>query len=230
MQFVINETSQIEEAVTEGKHQEHIVAIPADKISQPSADTHVIRGNISFKDLIIAQREMLEGNSNYRQIIPYLVVREKTAQGPRISVYRRTKQGGEGRLHDKSSIGYGGHMDLADVISNRASSIIDWRSTLYLALQRELNEELKIILPKADYEKGNWPTIEITDQLIIDETTPVNAVHLGLICFVDVPEGTVVESNEDQINIAGFFTLEEAKNEAKLEDWSKFVLSEADCS
>ena len=51
-----------------------------------------------------------ESDSNYKQVIPYVLFTYKKS----IFSYRRGKHGGEKRLHEKYSIGVGGHIAVED--------------------------------------------------------------------------------------------------------------------
>ena len=48
----------------------------------------------------------LEVDPAWKQIVPYLVLHD----GPRIFLMQRTRAGGDARLHDRWSIGIGGHV------------------------------------------------------------------------------------------------------------------------
>ena len=51
-----------------------------------------------------------EEDPTHKQVIPYLVLRD----GERWFLMRRTKAGGDARLHDRWSIGVGGHLNPGD--------------------------------------------------------------------------------------------------------------------
>ena len=55
-------------------------------------------------------RSEAEVDPRLKQIIPYLVLRD----GERCFLMRRTKAGGDARLHDRYSIGVGGHLNPGD--------------------------------------------------------------------------------------------------------------------
>ena len=52
----------------------------------------------------------MEHDRTYKQVIPYLVLRD----GERWFLMRRTRAGGDARLHDLWSIGVGGHLNPGD--------------------------------------------------------------------------------------------------------------------
>ena len=55
-------------------------------------------------------RAEAETDPSWKQLIPYLVLRD----GERIFLMRRTKAGGDERLHDRYTIGVGGHVNPED--------------------------------------------------------------------------------------------------------------------
>ena len=99
-------------------------------------------------------RAAMEVDPSFKQIIPYLVLRD----GERYFLMRRTRAGGDARLHDRWSIGVGGHLDPGD-------------DGLAGGLRREWREELV-----ADFEPVFTPIA-----LLNDDTTEVGAVHLGVV-------------------------------------------------
>ena len=55
-------------------------------------------------------RTAMEVDPSFKQVIPYLVLRD----GERFFLMRRTKGGVDARLHDRYSIGVGGHVNPED--------------------------------------------------------------------------------------------------------------------
>src|SRR5512140_2810147 len=94
-----------------------------------------------------------EEDPTHKQVIPYLVLRD----GERWFLMRRTKGGGDARLHDLWSIGVGGHLNPGD-------------GDVEGGLRREWAEELVA---------GFVPEF-VPVGLLNDDTTAVGAVHLGI--------------------------------------------------
>ena len=70
-------------------------------------------------------RPEMEVDRAWKQVIPYLVLRE----GHRYFLMRRTSAGGDARLHDRYSIGVGGHLNPGD--SDVLSGLLrEWREEL----------------------------------------------------------------------------------------------------
>ena len=157
-------------------------------------------------------RDIAEDSPEYKQIIPYIVIRNRDNYN--ILTYKRTKSGGEGRLHEKYSIGIGGHINPEDhQIGNSGIQ------TVLNAAQRELKEEINFSLaPRV--------RLQLLPKHIYDDSNEVGKVHCGLPFLLDLPSelAKVISSSEDAIDdIYWSDTLSLYKN-YKLENWSKIVL------
>ena len=141
-------------------------------------------------------RAAMEVDPTHKQLIPYLVLRD----GARYFLMRRTRAGGDVRLHDRWSIGVGGHLTPGD-------------DDLFGGLRREWREELV-----ADFEPAFVPLA-----LLNDDTTAVGAVHLGVV-FVADAAGRLVEVRETD-KLEGQFVepAEVAAVVDDLETWSRIV-------
>ncbi len=161
------------------------------------------------------ERPRAERTPAWKQIIPYGVV----ICDDRILVVRRLAQGGESRLHDKLSIGIGGHINPVDdePAAVQAAAGADLFSAAAL---RELEEELKI--------EGTYTTRSVG--VLNDDSNPVGAVHLGLVLVVQV-RGTV-EIRETDVLAGEWATREELKERlasgANFETWSRLLVEQID--
>ena len=63
-------------------------------------------------ELWFGPRALLERNSSFRQIIPYIVL----VDDGQVVAYERAERGSEARLHGMLSIGMGGHVGLEDAV------------------------------------------------------------------------------------------------------------------
>lgn len=161
-------------------------------------------------ELWLGQRCKLEVNENYRQIIPYIVL---THNG-KVAAYKRTKKGGEGRLHEKYSIGFGGHIDACDVEYNKDSELL-LEETILIAGEREITEEVNTSNIISRKRMG----------YVIDNDNPVGRVHLGVVEFWEL-ENDFITSNEDQIEFMGMFTFDELRGfmAGFLEPWTQIIV------
>lgn len=147
-------------------------------------------------------RVTAEEDPAHKQLIPYVVVRS----GSSVFLMQRTDAGGDARLHGKSSIGVGGHLNPVD----------DGDDALMAGMRREWAEELA-----ADWE----PSFELIG-LLNDDTNPVGSVHLGVVFVVDAG-GRSVDVREHEKLTGSFVTLEEVMREPdRLETWSQLVGAE----
>ncbi len=140
-----------------------------------------------------APRPAAEADPSLKQIIPYLVLRD----GPSWFLMRRTRAGADARLHDRYSIGVGGHINPGD-------------GGLLGGLRREWAEELV-----ADFE----PEFDFVG-LLNDDTTEVGRVHLGVVYLADAG-GRPVEVRETH-KLTGWFADSREVREVRdsLETWS----------
>lgn len=155
----------------------------------------------------VMRRGDAEENRAYKQPIPYVVIRRDNE----IFTYKRLSGGGEVRLHDKLSIGAGGHMNDSEDIGSFEELILD-------NLDRELAEELDI--------KSSWRELKIVG-LINDDINEVGKVHLGILAVLDLPSDAVVDVIEkDQLEGSWISTnnLLEQPTYGRLESWSQMAI------
>jgi predicted NUDIX family phosphoesterase len=153
------------------------------------------------------ERRHAERDSSLKQIIPYSVVRNG---GGEVFLLRRLKGGEEKRLHDKLSIGVGGHVNPGDEKGD--ISIVE------ACCRRELEEELEI--------GGEFRTEPVG--VINDESNDVGSVHFGLVFAVDTTDARVAVRETHLLH--GEFVTSEALLEqwraarARFESWSDLIL------
>lgn len=154
----------------------------------------------------VMRRGDAEENPDYKQPIPYVVIRQRN----NVFLYKRLKGGGEQRLHNKLSIGVGGHMNL---IPND-----DFNQMLTGNFMRELKEELII--------DSKHNTIE-TIGLINDDENEVGKVHIGLLIVMDIEDDARVEVREKDQLRGEWIKISDLKRDdiyPYLESWSQFVV------
>ena len=137
-----------------------------------------------------------EQDRRHKQVIPYLVLRD----GERWFLMRRTRAGGDVRLHDRWSIGVGGHLNPGDV-------------DVAGGLRREWHEELV-----ADFEP-DYAAVG----LLNDDTTDVGAVHLGLVYVADAGGRPVAIRETEKLEGSFATTAEVAAVRDGLETWSRLA-------
>jgi predicted NUDIX family phosphoesterase len=164
---------------------------------------HGIRttGTEEFQELVAREgrfepRPAMESDRSHKQVIPYLVLRD----GPRYFLMRRTQAGGDARLHDRRSIGVGGHLNPGD-------------GDLAGGLRREWAEELA-----ADFT----PEFTLVG-LLNDDTTEVGSVHLGAVYVADAAGRPVQIRETDKLSGAFAASREVEAVRDDLETWSRLV-------
>jgi len=138
-------------------------------------------------------RAEVEPDRTWKQVIPYLVLRD----GARYFLMRRTKAGGDARLHDLWTIGVGGHLNPGD-------------GDLAGGLRREWREEVR-----ASFE----PEFELIG-LINDDTTDVGSVHVGAVYVADARGRDVTVLETDKLRGAFADPDEVARVVDHMETWS----------
>jgi predicted NUDIX family phosphoesterase len=162
-------------------------------------------GEAALADLIrrdgaFRPRSAMEQDPSWKQVIPYPVLRD----GEAWYLMRRTRAGGDVRLHDRFSIGVGGHVNPAD-------GGLD--GDLSAALRREWHEELVVDFLPAFRFVG----------LLNDDSTPVGQVHLGLVYEGDAAGRPVAIRETDKLSGAFVGATEVAAVSDRLETWSRIA-------
>lgn len=200
------------------KHNSHILAVTSNAAT--AAGNFGANSFVQFSETLeqlpfhenniwVGPREHLEMMPSFKQLIPYVVV----MRDEKILVYKRTKKGGESRLHDQLSIGFGGHIDIGDIADKNDGQTIDLEATMGNAVTREISEELD--LDMSGFEAYG---------MILDESNDVGKVHLGIVMFVKA--NGMVLSKEDQIELVGFKTIDEIMQDVETyENWSKIIVT-----
>lgn len=143
------------------------------------------------------RRADAEDDPTWKQVIPYLALRD----GDDIFLMRRTRAGGDVRLHDRYTIGVGGHVNPED-------------GGVLGGLRREWQEEIV-----ADFE----PVFEPLG-VLNDDDNAVGAVHLGLVFSADAG-GRPVAIRETEKLDGEFVPLADVADVAELlETWSALLL------
>ena len=156
------------------------------------------------------ERAHAERTPTLKQIIPYNVVR---VDG-QVLLLRRLRTGGEARLHDKLSIGVGGH------INPRDSRPADDADPVRAGARREIEEEIEV--------RGSYEIRPVG--FLNDDSNPVGAVHLGVVQIADVLGSVRIrEENVLEGRLASPGELQDllARGE-NFETWSSILIEHLD--
>ena len=141
-------------------------------------------------------RDRMERDPAFKQVIPYLVLRD----GPRYFLMLRTAAGADARLHGRYTIGVGGHLNPGD-------------GGLLGGLRREWNEELVA---------GFVPEFHLV-ALLNDDTTAVGAVHLGAVYLAEAAGRPVAIRETDKLSGAFALPADVEAVADRLETWSRLT-------
>lgn len=151
------------------------------------------------------RRSELEENPSFKQIIPYAII----SNGDSYYLFKRKSGQIEKRLHNKYTLGAGGHMNPGVSAEQDEQYLID-------ELKREFFEEVKL---------QNVCLIEDIEFIgfINDDTIPVGRVHIGLLYNIRLSnkEVTINETDKmmaDWIEKSGLVEFYE-----EMETWSKIA-------
>lgn len=175
------------------------------------------RGEDELRELIATAkpfytpRPAAEVDTSLKQLIPYVVFRAGTDKGPAIFSYQRSGKAGESRLHQKYSIGIGGHINPCD--GNHADSYVAFQQ----AMHREINEEV-------DLGAGILTTTYFG--LLNDDSNQVGEVHLGVVYLIQLTQPRL-KLREKVYGRGAFRTYAQlTKINDKLENWSAMVFEQ----
>jgi predicted NUDIX family phosphoesterase len=154
---------------------------------------HLIATTHFFVDRAIAER-----SPEYRQIIPYVII----SHGDSFFMTTRLRKGNEARLHDKVSLGIGGHV-------NPGHDLLD-------GLQKELAEEVAI---DDDFDIGFIGILN-------DESTEVGRVHLGAVYLMRAQSDRVRVLETEKISGRWASRTELTALHPSMESWSQIVWDE----
>jgi predicted NUDIX family phosphoesterase len=185
-----------------GDPDEQVLVVPRAALVPGAGWLGVQRGDLAHaldivaRDGFFVRRAEAEEDPTLKQVIPYLVLRD----GERWFLMRRTRAGGDRRLHDRWSIGVGGHLNPGD-------------GDVAGGLAREWVEELV-----ADFEPDCAPV-----GLLNDDTTAVGAVHVGFVYVADAGGRPVTIRETEKLEGSFAPTASVAAVRDDLETWSRLA-------
>lgn len=156
---------------------------------------------------LFLRRSELEEDPSFKQIIPYAIISNKDS----FYLFRRTSGQTEKRLHNKFSLGVGGHMNPNDSMESKEQYLID-------ELKRELYEEVKLL---------NGCLIEDIEFIgfINDDTIPVGSVHIGLLYNIHVSNKEVYINETDKMTADWIDKSNLAEFYGGMETWTKIAFN-----
>ncbi|MEC3876247.1 hypothetical protein [Chryseobacterium salviniae] len=156
--------------------------------------------NIILDNISSMERHIAEENKSFKQIIPYLFIK----CNDEYLVYRRTKKQTEGRLHEKLSLGIGGHINPIDTESH---------NIITGGLERELIEELGLNTNDSLKFIG----------FINDDSNEVGKVHLGVVFKMEI-DNKIDDVVEKQKMTLDWYYIDQIYTDIdRFETWSQIL-------
>jgi len=170
----------------------------------------LIKGNSEalkkiVQDGLFLRRSELEEDPSFKQIISYAIISNKDS----FYLFRRRSGQTEKRLHNKFSLGVGGHMNPDGSMEPKTQYLIN-------ELKRELYEEVRL---------PNGCLIEDIEFIgfINDDSIPVGRVHIGLLYNIHVSNKEVYINEKDKMTAAWIDKSDLAEFYEGMETWSKII-------
>jgi len=192
--------------------EELVFAVPTDELWKLMTykKKGLIRANSDVLKKIVQnrlflRRSVLEEDPSFKQIIPYAIISDKDS----FYLFRRTSGQTEKRLHNKFSLGFGGHMNPNESVEPKEHYLID-------ELKRELFEEVKLL---------NGCLIDNFEFIgfINDDTIPVGRVHIGLLYNIRVSNKEVYINETDKMTADWIEKSNLCEFYGEMETWSKIA-------
>lgn len=187
-------------------HNEHILVVKRTTLfpNNEEAWQGLKQGSLDHYLPLIEQekeflpRSLMETNSYYKQIIPYLIFSYEN----KYFLMQRQAKASEQRLKNKYSLGIGGHIREEDITGK---NIIEWA-------QREF------------YEEVNYTDSYTVTSLGIlnDDSNPVGEVHVGFVLLLQGTSPNITVKSE--LKSGQLLSLEECSSYYDaMENWSQIV-------
>lgn len=193
--------------------EEKVFALPTSELWNliPYTEKGLIKGNSEILKAIVQnglfrKRSELEEDTSFKQIISYALISDSDS----FYLFKRSPGQTEKRLHNKFTLGAGGHMNPGESEKPGENYLTD-------ELKREISEEVKLL---------NGCRIEDIEFIgfINDDTIPVGRAHIGLLYNIRVSNKEVYINEPDKMTAE--WVSKSGLNEfyEGLETWSKIVL------
>jgi len=172
-----------------------------------------LQNPIFLSSLTYMDRDEAETNENFLQLIPYCVFK----CGKNFLVYKRTKKGGESRLHDKYSLGVGGHLNPCDGEPG---------ASYEAGMIRELKEEVDFDLNGINGNTGEKYSIDNKVLgLIYDNSNAVGRVHFGVIHLIEVNCDSILNFHDEALDKGSWFDYDWLlEHVEQFESWSQLTI------
>ncbi len=141
-------------------------------------------------------RGEVEGDPSWKQVIPYLLMRD----GKKLFLMQRSSAGGDDRLHDRYSLGIGGHLNPQD-------------GGVLAGLRREFHEEMV----------ADWDPQPRLIGLLNDDDVLVGQVHVGVVFEADAAGRPLAIRETDKLRGRFVAPPEVLRVYERMETWSQLL-------
>ena len=185
-----------------GKDDELVLGVPRARIIGERPWRGIRGGDVQgFLDLIAGEGEYrprgeAEHDPGWKQVIPYLLMRD----GDRLFLMQRTSAGGDARLHQRYSLGIGGHLNPAD-------------GGVLAGLRREFHEEMV----------ADWEPQPRLIGLLNDDEVLVGQVHVGVVFEADAAGRPLAVRETHKLRGRFVSPVEVVPVYRQLETWSQLL-------
>jgi predicted NUDIX family phosphoesterase len=181
---------------------ELVLGVPRELLMADGTWRGVLYGDVArYLELIerhgsYRRRGDCEADPTWKQVIPYLVVRDRGS----VFLMKRTRAGSDERLHERWSIGVGGHVNPED-------------GGVAGGIAREWAEELV----------ADWQPEPVLAGLLNDDSDPVGAVHVGLVYRVEAKGRPMTVRETHKLEGAFVAPIDCLRVYDRMETWSSLV-------
>ena len=184
-------------------------------------------------------RPECEKNYNFIQMIPYIILRDidRETGAVKYLTYKRGKKGKENKLHDKFSVGVGGHISVNQYVDSALKSDHVYirhnaipEKIVVAELVKEIQEETGFdMVEQINYEELDLIVMKATPFYLDEGPDSVNSYHFALPIAINVHgfADAFISNEPGVIEKLSWKTPEELKvlaDEGALEAWTDIVL------
>jgi predicted NUDIX family phosphoesterase len=186
--------------------QESVLVVPRTVID-PLCHSVFTRDVAAVEKAVLAncrflERNVAETDYKFKQVIPYVVVRHQD----RCLLIWRTNQQTEARLHNRYSLGVGGHINNTDIPTTDSNLILT-------GMRREFTEEIAV--------EGEQ-SCELIG-IINDDSTDVSRVHMGFVFVLQTATARYTIMEPGKYTAAWKTSAELAGHYGQMESWAQIV-------
>lgn len=175
------------------------------------------------------QRASINSNRHVRQLVLYTFLYKEDQDGniDRVAVYARGK-GATDELVGKMSIGFGGHLEVDDLVKVPATGGVSSYLSLIKSGIRELDEEISV--PGHTSEEmieGRGTLVGVICDEKPNDRDWIGNIHLGVVMGVSVGSLADFEVLEEKHSKLGWWSVKELQEKRDgFEPWTRYLIDQ----